>query len=195
MSSTDGITVCIPHIASRQTYLHRALSSVHQQTLPPKSIAIAYDTAHDGAAVTRQRALEMTNTPWVAFLDDDDEFRPEHLDALLRHAQETNADYVYSWFDVAGGGDPFPPGHFLNEFDPDNPVQTTITVLVKTELARSVGFLRPCDGDLVGGLAWGEDYQFTLECLRKGAVIKHLVQRTWIWHHDSQNTSGRGDRW
>jgi len=192
---SDEITVCVPHIASRHVYLHRALNSIHQQTHAPKSIAIAYDVGHDGAAVTRQRSLDMVTTDWVAFLDDDDEFRPWHLEHLLEHARATDADYVYSWFDVAGGGDPFPPSHFLNEFNPDDPVQTTITVLVKRELAQEVGFGEKRDGVLIKGQTWGEDYQFTLGCLKAGGVIKHLVERTWIWHHDSQNTSGRGDRW
>lgn len=195
MTDRAGITVAIPHIPVRATYLHRALRSAQDQALPAAAVAIATDHDHRGAALTRQRALDMVTTEWVAFLDDDDELYPRHLAALRDHAAETGADYVYSWFDVAGGADPFPPGHYLNPFNPADPVQTTITVLVRTALAREVGFLRPSEGDEVGGQVWGEDYQFTLGCLRAGGRVSHLVERTWVWHHDTQNTSGRGDRW
>jgi hypothetical protein len=113
--------------------------------------------------------------------------------------EETGADVVYSWFKVVGPGghvyeqDPvFPPGHYLNEFDPENPIETTITTLVRTELAKEVGF-RALDRGHDANT--GEDYGFILGCVRAGASIKHLVKKTWLWHHDSGNTSGRPDRW
>lgn len=193
------VTVCIPTIPPREHLLVRALRSVTAQSHPVSALAIALDSNHDGAAVTRQRALDMATTEWVAFLDDDDEFLGYHLEALLRHAEATNADYVYSWFWIAVGehrfDGVFPPHHFTDPFNPQDPIQTTITVLVKRELAQEAGFYRPLGGVHVKGQTWGEDYQFTLECLRLGANIQHLVERTWLWHHDSSNTSGRGDRW
>ncbi len=45
------------------------------------------------------------NTEWVAFLDDDDYFYPQHLEALANAAQDTGADMVYPWYDVDGGTD------------------------------------------------------------------------------------------
>lgn len=192
---SDTITVVIPTIPPRKMLLHRANHSVLAQTRPADAVNICIDNHHAGAARTRQRGLEGVRTDWVAFLDDDDEFLPDHLDHLLSHALAERADYVYSWFQVIGGRDPFPPSHFTDPFDPKKPIQTTITTLVRTELAQSVGFLQPPEGLLVDGMTWGEDWQFTVECLRAGAKISHLVERTWLWHHDSGNTSGRPDRW
>lgn len=196
MNLVDAVTVAIPSIPVRKNLLARAVLSVADQVLPAQAISIAVDNLKEGAALTRQRALAGVNTPWTAFLDDDDEFMPEHLNLLMAHAIDTNADYVFSWFEVVGGADPFPMNR-LKEFDPADPKQTTITVLVKTELAKTVGFLRPTEGDAVGGDVWGEDYQFTLECIKAGARIEQLPngQATWFWHHDSKNTSGRPDRW
>ncbi len=190
------ITVAIPTIPPRYGLLARAIRSIGVQTRPANAISVSVDTERQGAAVVRQRALDAVQTPWTAFLDDDDEFLPFHLEQLLFHAEATGSDYVYSWFHVAGGGDPFPPYHFTNEFDPANPIQTTITVLVRTELAKEVGFTQLDEERLApDGQRWGEDYSFTLGCLKAGGKISHLVNRTWIWHHDSQNTSGRPDRW
>lgn len=200
MTSTK-VTVAIPSIPPRKRLLHRALDSVLLQTRAVDAISVAVDNDRRGAGVTRQRALVAVDTDWVAFLDDDDEFLPYHLEKLLHHQAETGADYVYSWYKVAVNGriiedDPvFPPGHYLNPWDDANPRQTTITTLVRTELALAVGFVPPPDGKTIDGQAWGEDWQFTLGCLAAGAKISHLVEKTWLWHHDSGNTSGRPDRW
>lgn len=189
----DAVTVAIPHIPVRRDLLIRAMRSIQDQVLPAASIAVATDYMKQGAAVNRQRALDMVKTPWTAFLDDDDEFMPEHLQLLMTHALDTGADYVFSWFQVVGGIDPFPQNRLL-EFDPQNPKHTTITVLVKTELAQAVGFTQPDDSHPGWG---GEDYNFTLGCIEAGAKISQLPngQRTWFWHHDSKNTSGRPERW
>ncbi len=205
------ISVIIPtHPArARNGMLARAVSSVHAQTLLPDAIHVAVDNDGEGAAATRQRALEACTTDFVAPLDSDDLFLPKHLEWLLRHQQETGADFVYSWFKImqqfADGTsrvleeDPiFPVGHYLNPFDPDDPVETTITVLVRTGLAQKVGYKELDRGQVNSG----EDRRFTLGCLAEGAKISHLVRKSWIWTHhwlDDKtmgNTSGlpsRGD--
>lgn len=183
------VTVCIPSIPPRRAMLGRAVASVLAQTAPAAALSITVDLDRTGAAVTRQRALDAVRTPWTAFLDDDDELYPQHLGRLLEHAEATGADFVYPWFEVHGGTDPFPQ-HFGRPFDPADPVQTTITVLVRTELAQAVGFTAPPDSATVGGQRHGEDYQFTLGCLAAGATIVHLPERTWRWHHHGANLSG-----
>jgi glycosyltransferase involved in cell wall biosynthesis len=201
MTSND-VTVVIPSISPRARLLRRAVYSVLNQTHAAAGISIALDLHREGAGPTRQRALDGVTTPWVAFLDDDDEFLPLHLELLLDHALQTGADYAYSWFKVVRPdgviieNDPvFPPGHYLNPWDDANPRQTTVTTLVRTELAKQVRFIPPEGEDTIDGQRWGEDWQFTLGCLAAGAKISHLVAKTWLWHHDSGNTSGRPDRW
>lgn len=192
-----GITVVIPTIPPRSGLLQRAVASVLSQTHPAAGLAIAIDHAKQGAPGTRQRALDMVSTHWVAFLDDDDEFMPTHLETLWDAAHAYDSDYVYSWFEtVPAGGDPFPLGHYPKPWSNAEPRQTTITTLVRTELARQVGFAKFEEtGELVDGQRWGEDWSFTLGCLEAGAKIHHVVAKTWYWHHDSANTSGRPDRW
>lgn len=170
--------------------LARAMGSVMTQTLQPDAIHVAIDTEREGAPATRQRALMAADTDWVAFLDSDDVFMPRHLELLMAHAQKTSADFVYSWFKILqefGDGtsrvleeDPiFPLGHYLNQFNPDDPIETTITVLVRTELAQQVGMVALDRGEA----NTGEDRRFTLECLKRGANIQHLVRKTWLWSH------------
>jgi len=192
-----GITVAIPTIPPRAHLLQRAVASVLAQTHPAAGLAIAIDYAKQGAGGTRQRALDMVDTQWVAFLDDDDEFMPTHLETLWNAAHAHSADYVYAWYEtVPFGCDPFPASpHYLDPWDPTRPRQTTVTTLVRTELAKEVGFANFTEtGELIDGQRWGEDYAFTLGCNEKGK-IHHVVAKTWYWHHDSGNTSGRSDRW
>lgn len=185
MSRDPSVGVAIPSIPPRTELLYRALGSVRAQGYPVDQVSISTDHRREGAAATRQRALDGITTEWVFFCDDDDEFRPFHVEHLIRFALESDADYVFSWFDVVGGIDPFPQ-HFGKKYDTNAPHHTTMTVAVRTDLAKSVGFR-----DAAGGEDWG----FTLGCIAAGAVIEHLPERTWLYHHDSANTSGRPDRW
>ncbi len=200
------ISVIIPaHPArARNGMLGRALASVHSQTLLPDAVHVAMDLDRQGAAATRQRALDAVSTDYVAMLDSDDAFLPKHLEWLLRHIEDTGADFVYSWFKVlqqfADGTtnilehDPvFPATHYLNEFDPDDPIETTITTMVRTDLAKQVGFRELNRGESNSG----EDRYFTLGCLAAGAKIRHLRRKSWLWSHwqlpnaTPGNTSGR----
>lgn len=179
--------------------LGRALNSVCGQTLSPRAVHVSVDTEREGAARTRQRALEAVSTHWTAFLDDDDAFKPEHLQILSEAARETGADYIYSWYEVItrtgqclGNHDPvFPVTHFTSPWDPDNPRHTTMTILVRTELAQSIGFKDPEPGARYGN----EDWKFTLDCVAAGAKIHHVAQRTWYWYHSGMNTSGLPKNW
>jgi hypothetical protein len=108
----------------------------------------------------------------------------------LAHQALTGADVVYPWFDVVNGVDPFPQfeGKLWN---PDEPHIFPITVLIRAKVAQSISFGEAADGLRISN----EDWIYWQEINRSGAVISHLPRRTWKWHHDSGNTSGRPDRW
>lgn len=190
----SGITVVTPTIPPRPACLMEAIGSAWMNTLKPDAFSIALDVDGEGAAATRNRALmsvRASDSPWVAFLDDDDLFMPEHLEKLMNHARDTSADFVYSWFEPEGMRDPFPRTHFTEEFDPLNPIETTITTLVRTELAQSVGF-KPIPERKINS---GEDYNFVLGCVAAGAKIRHLPERTWVYRYHGFNTSGLAEKW
>lgn len=181
--------VAIPTIPPRQDLLRLAIGSVLDQEHPVDQISVAVDINHDGAWITRQRALDAVTTDWVFFLDDDDEYYPRHTKALLDYAQATGADYVFSYWDTTRSGDVL--GHFGKEFNLAQPHHTTMNVLVRTELAQAVGFTPPAAGDICSG----EDWRFILGCVDKGAKIVHLPEQTWYWRHHGRNTSGQPHNW
>lgn len=195
-SSTPGVTVIVPFHTNRERngYLQRALNSIDRQTYPNVQVIAVRDELGQGAPATRHAGLMMANTPWVTFLDSDDEMDPHHIEAMVKCAENTGADYVYPWFRVRGGSDPFPM-FFGKPWDNAQPHQTTVVTLVRTKLAQSVGFHDPTGaGNWPDGSQWGEDWIFTLKCMDAGANIVHLPQRTWTWHHHGANTSGQPDR-
>lgn len=190
--SQHQITVAVPTHPKRlhNGLLGRALGSVARQIHPAAAMAVAVDTERRGAAFTRQRALDMVQTEWVAFLDSDDELLPEHLGVLARAQRRSGADFVYSWYEIVGGADPLPVTHFTEPWNDDQPRATTVTVMVRTELARVVGYWREGDGLPKPD----EDWRFTLGCLAAGARIYHVPRRTWRWYHHGMNTSGQPGR-
>ncbi len=188
-----GVVMPTHPARSAKGYTQRALQSVFTQREPASAICVYNDVGRRGAPYARQRALEMNTCEWTAFLDSDDYLAENHLDVLAQYAFELQADYVYTWFWMNGGADPFPDTHRTLPWNDDEPRQTTITVLVRTELAREVGFWDVADEHTFpDGLRVGEDYQFTLGCLKLGAKIVHVPEvRTWYWSHHGLNTSGR----
>lgn len=181
--------------------LGRAVRSVFGQTRPPEAIIIENDTAKRGAPATRTAGLMKVTTEWTAFLDSDDVLLPRHLATLLDGARAHQADYVYSWYECKryDGQQPIgdwvdPLGHFGRPFDPARPTQTTITILVRTELAQQLQFIEP-DSAFRAKLSphnpSGEDFWFTCRAARQGAKIVHIPERTWHWVLHPGNTSGR----
>ena len=192
-----GVTVVIPSIPPRvRTILPRAMDSVFRQERQVDGISLAIDHDHEGAAVTRNRALKGVTTEWTAFLDDDDTLRPGHIGSLLEAAEASGADLVYPWFTVPSGFDPWPEreGQPFNRELLKTMNYIPVTVLARTKLLHEVGGFRPkgppenpCDD-------WG-CWDALLEA---GAKFHHLNKRTWFWMWHSWyggNTSGRGDRW
>lgn len=188
-----GISVVIPtHPARlRNGMLARALKSVMNQTVQPDVWYVTNDLERLGAAVTRNRGLAQVETEWVAFLDSDDEWLPNHLEVLIDHLSN-DVDVLYSGctiVDPLGRKIPLQEewGRFGKEFDPDLLRQKSyipVTSLARTHLAQQVGgFTYPPNSHY-------EDWGFYLKMLDAGARFQHVPEITWVWHHHGQNTSG-----
>lgn len=203
---TDHITVLISHIPIREEERDRAVASIYAQTRRPDTVHLRTDLDHEGSAATRNHALksimEYEETDWVAFLDDDDEFLPHHLDELLRCAIAHEADVVYPGCHVVGGHDPH--DRFGQPFDADLlrqqsyiPVTSLVRMSKIEELFKVHGeaFWRPPGSDY-------DDWGFYLRLLDAGAKFVHHPVKTWLWHHWGYgmpgrpgNTSGMPHRW
>ena len=201
------VAVCIPTIPPRKALLDRALASINQQTRFPDQIHVIVDEEGDGAGPTRNRAWRNTSTDYVAFLDDDDEFLPQHLARCMSAAKATNADVVYSWFELVGWPEATPErpdalavmhnGQLVHPLGvPFGPEQARhmrrhafipITAVVRrAALERSGGFPTP------GSKEWPredcEDWGGWLRLLDIGAKFVHVPERTWRCHYSVGNS-------
>lgn len=169
------------------------------QTLKPAAVIVEWDHRRTGAAATKNRALSQVATEYVAFLDDDDEFLPEHLDTLRAYADSTDADVVYSIPRVPGTNFVSTEPQYGKPFDAEVLRQRSFiqtTSLVRTELFKQAGgFQTPPGSDYDDWGAW-------LALLDLGAKFVHAPEVTFIWNHYGVgrpgvlgNTSGRPDRW
>jgi len=197
----QDLSVLITTIPTRSELMVEAHRSVIQQSLLPKEIIVQEDTERLGAPGNRDAGIDKVKTKYVALLDDDDYFYPDHLETLYQTALDTDADIVYSWFDVDGGEDPFPE-NFGKPWNPKKPVQTTVTVLAKTDVIRKAGgYTNKFDlnmdalGEIAQGSTAGEDYRMVFNANSQGAKIVHVPKKTWAYRHHDSNTSGHSDRW
>lgn len=189
-----GITACVAaHPARLQNgLLQAALASICSQTLQPRAVVVANDIDRQGAPWSRQACLDMVQTEWMAWLDSDDLWLPEHLEKLHRVAVETNSVFVFSWFNAPHD----PLGHFGRPFDPAHPHHTTITFLVKTELAKEVGFGATMGDGNFANEDWLHIVSLCNIAVERGLKMTHLAERTWNWRMGAHNSSGlptRGD--
>ena len=185
-----SVTVVTPTIPPRKAMLKRAMGSVIGQTRQPDAISIVFDHDRTGSAATRNRALDAASTEWIAFLDDDDQLLPNHLELLLDCAEQTGADLVYPRPQATSTT---PTLRFGLPFDPDalrHANYIPVTVLARTNLVIAAGgFQCPAGYDY-------DDWGLWLSMLNLGAEFVHLPQETWLWNgNPGQNTSGRPDRW
>lgn len=186
MKKTVDVTAVIAAIPPRVNgFLLEAVNGIHAQSVMlAGGISVALDVNREGAARTRQRAINGVDTEWIAFCDDDDFWYPHHIETLLKLQRETGADFLYSWFD---GNNPFPM-HRGRQFNPAEPHHTTMNVMVRTTIAMTAGFLLP-NGPLHQD--WmGEDWQFILRCNDLGAKFAGTPEITWHYRTHGQHTSG-----
>ncbi len=208
------IDICIPTIPGREELVNRAVTSAHRQVHDGSlelMAHVALDVEGEGAAPTRNRAWRLGDAEWVAFLDDDDELRPNHISLLHKHAVATGADLVYPWFNIhtATGdditnNDPLsvpvngkrvtPYGVQFND-ELRNELMTRnnfipITVLVRRSFLEKVNGLPHTNTE-----EWPEDccedWGLWRRLLNAGAKFEHLPRRTWIWYWHGKNTSGK----
>jgi Glycosyl transferase family 2 len=192
MPSDHDITIVVPSIPPRSHLLARAIMSVGAQTHPAAAISVAIDNNHEGSGPTRTRAMRAVQTEWLGYLDDDDQMMENHLEVLVEHQRETDADVVWPWFRVLDGQDPFPM-HQGRQWDPLSPHIFPITALVRTEVALQAEFPKHTEN------GWGgDDFAFWCSLSELGAKFSHVNEVTWLWSHappGHHNTSGMPDRW
>ena len=201
------VAVCIPTVPGREELLMRAELSVMKQDRQPDQFLVETDRDRTGAAATRNRLLERVESDVIAWLDDDDWLKPNHLKACMRVIENTFAvDLVYPRPYMVNGRDPtavthqgrFPTSPWGLRFSQEMAAHIKhvgsfipITHLVRTESVRRIGGF-PESRVLPDGRLQGEDERYLIELLDQGAQFEHLDQKTWYWYVNPKSTKGLG---
>lgn len=206
------VAVVIPTIPGREEMLDRALTSVHTQVRLPDQLVVERDSERTGAWAARNRGLARVHTDVVAWLDDDDTLKPNHLRACMRVLEQSpfRPDLVYPRPVMVGGTDPtavthqgiFPTSPWGLRFTEEHAAHIRhrgsfipMTHLVRTDRVRQAGGFRPGEhvpDSVVGRRYRGEDEQYLIDLLDAGAVFEHLDAKTWYWHVHRGSTAGLG---
>lgn len=205
-----SVAVVIPTIPGREAMLERALASVRAQTRRPDQVLVERDSLRTGADAARNRALERVTADVIAWLDDDDQFRHNHLRVCMRALEQSagKPDLVYPAPSVHGGKDPTAvsvQGQWVSpwgvRFGPEQEAHLRrfgsfipMTHLVRTDMVRRIGGFRPGQDVTTPGVGRryrGEDEDYLVRLLDSGAKFEHLDVRTWTWNVHGGNTGGK----
>lgn len=197
------VTVCTPTIPVRTHLLARAIQSVQAQMVKPESHIVSVDHNRRGGPATLDSAIAQASTEWVATLDDDDEWLPNHLEVLwgLLEGCRFEADVAFSHFRYSSVGD---GGHLERfrgvPFDVNQPRQITNVFVVRKDLWEKVGgFSGGFDADSYNvdseGNRIGYDFHFVRKVAAQRARFVNSAEVTWIYHVGHGSTLGMRNRW
>jgi glycosyltransferase involved in cell wall biosynthesis len=195
------VTVCTATIPTRVDLLKRASKSVENQTLKVKDHLIKLDSEKLGQPLVLDQIIKEATTKYVAILDDDDEFLPNHIELLYKKIVETEADLVFPHFRYSNLSD---AGH-LERFrglpwDNNNPHQVPITWIAKRETILEVGGFSG-DFDVLSfevdnqGNRIGNDFNLIKKLAKANKHITNIAEITWIYHVGHPSTLGMPIRW
>jgi len=99
-SQNCGLSLLIPSVPERFTFLSSLLADLHQQAFgKPVEILVLIDNKKRTIGDKRNQLLKQAQGRFVAFIDDDDQISPHYVDALLEAIEkEPRADCIV--FDV-----------------------------------------------------------------------------------------------
>ncbi len=178
--SVSVITATLP---DREKFLERAVTSVRRQTLRPDAHLIGVDYARRGGAAMKTDLGFAVESKWIAILDDDDYFYPDHLASLVEAAETSHCDVAYSWCDVSG------ENPWLGYNQPFNAelLKTTSIVshnaIVRADLFVELGGFKPVKG---------YDWLFWVAAHQVGARFTCIERPTW--HYDLSESHAHESR-
>jgi tetratricopeptide (TPR) repeat protein len=185
-----------------------ALASLDAQSWPALDVVVvaASGPAHPDVATTGshrvrlvrpaqplQRAaaanagLDAAAGEWITFLDDDDEFRPEHLATLVAaRAANPDAQVVHSYAHAVlkdGRAERFGQPHATMELFDRNYLHLSTAIFARALVVAGCRFDE--------SLAVHEDWDFFLQ-LAQRATFQFVPTESFVWHADAGTSGAAG---
>jgi len=171
------LTVVIPYIDKDAHLMERAVASVTAQTIPTRVIPV-HDKDRRNPQWARNTGLAQVKTPFVTFLDADDELLPTFAEMTL-NAYRLN-HYVYT--DYYFGSD-------IKRLEDDNGryPHGVVTRVIRTDTAKAVGGFDE-------RLKRLEDTEFWLRVRARGICGVHVAEPLMIYNKGGQRSTSHQDR-
>ena len=172
-----NVSVIVPSLPERWHSLHRLLGQIAEQSHAPVEVLVGVDYQREGPHRVRNRLVRAATSEFVAFIDDDDEITPNHLELLAAHA--LGHDVIWSLCEVKG-----------REWSPDHRCPPHLMLqhfnsIPMTSLVRRSLFLE------VGGFIDDkqEDWRLWQALEAAGASFRCVHDITWTYHFTGHNRS------
>ncbi|HGS4885240.1 TPA: glycosyltransferase family 2 protein [Vibrio parahaemolyticus] len=220
----NNVIVLIATTPRLSLFTEHALPSIINQTCQPKAVVLVSDTRpldqkeieilraelngipfytltnsrSPGAAGSWNTGINYISdhfpSSYIAIIDDDDLWHPEHLSSCILNSEAGNADIVLSGINVKINqktvATNIPKDLQLKDFLIGNPGWQGSNTFIKTELATLVG-------GFTDGLISGNDKDFAIRILESGLVtIRYTDIATvdWICNQSSDALSAPGSQ-
>jgi hypothetical protein len=186
------LTVLTVTIPGREALLAENIASVYAQAIPVRQLICAHKSAGEPMvqySAAKNDMLRAVTTDWVAVLNDDDYWLPNHLEAIAPELE--HADVVYTW--EASGNK---PRENCNEWSRERLRATWETTnfldgncAFRTDLLRRVGgfpvnWTGPgpwAGGHYEGSPARFEDWELFRRLCPLGAKFRCVPEETWVY--------------
>jgi Glycosyl transferase family 2 len=203
------VSVVMATIPPRAELLARARRSIERQRRQPDEVIVVLDEAGAGAGPTRNKGIAQATSEYIAVLDDDDELLPRHIHALMLAAERTDADVVYSWFELWDDGRPIydrelgtmRDGQIVHplgvEFGSEQAAHMRryafipACLLLRRRMVIDVGGYPGPDEPEYAERDGCEDWALLVRLLDAGARFVHVPERTWRLHKGTPGDPAR----
>jgi hypothetical protein len=188
MTAVLDLTVIMPTIPEREALRAEAVASLQAQEDVEFLFLMGEDTHYNGPIETVNALANCVTTDWLFRLDDDDLVDPDHF-KTLSHWLTDDADIVYSWCRIEGGGDDHPPDQFQVRLqnDPEygwDYLRTAnwipASACIRTDLWWELG------GYQKSTWTEHEDHDLWVRALDAGARFKCVPAVTWTYRMNSE---------
>jgi glycosyltransferase involved in cell wall biosynthesis len=181
------VTVCIPTMDARKSFLNGLLDSLDKQTFKDFKIQIVENVTPVGESKRKVVELALKDNPqYICMIDDDDYVLPTYLEKVVERLDRGDIDWCFTWGIVLGIDGR--SGWIYGEIQPPEEMisfnHQPAWISAKADIFKHVNY----DGSLV----YAEDMDLWLrlyEAGYRGDVIKeNLYMKNW--HENSVSTNG-----
>ncbi len=213
--SAPAVSICIPAYKAEK-YIRATLDSVRAQTFTDWEIIVTEDGSRDSteqivndfartvtqpvrytrqdpngrSAVTRNTSLSHATGHWIAMLDSDDLWTPDHLESMLAKTESAPCDVVYcgiQLFDSATGQNlELRSATSADQADPATAIYTNALLMIPS----SVLMARSCFqrfGPVSVDFPVCNDTELWLRFLRCGAIFRFSGRNTCLYRQHPES--------